>query len=92
MDPAFSSAIDRLANYLVFITPKGDSRGLYVSHQSAAGFTVRENQGGHSTLAFDYRIVAKPFDSNQPRLPLATQGELLTETRHVHMPQTYVHN
>lgn len=92
MDPAFASAIDRSTNYLVFVTPKGDSRGLYISQQSAAGFTVRENQGGHSTLAFDYRIVAKPFDSNAARLPVAAQAELLNETGHVHMIQPYMHN
>lgn len=89
IDPAFASAMDRSTNYLVFITPKGDSRGLYVAQQSAAGFVVRENQGGHSTLAFDYRIVAKPFDSNQARLPLVAQPEALAETAHVHMMQPY---
>jgi hypothetical protein len=56
-------------NYLVFITPEGDNRGLYVTQKSAVGFAVRESQGGHSTLAFSYRIVAKPFENDSPRLP-----------------------
>lgn len=91
IDPAFASAIDRSASYLVFITPKGDSRGLYVTQQSAAGFVVRENQGGHSTLAFDYRIVAKPFDSNAGRLPLVTQRESLSDTAHSSFIRPYTH-
>jgi len=82
MDPIFASAIDRSGNYLIFVTPRGDSRGLYVSQQSAAGFVVRENQGGHSSLAFDYRIVGKPYDSNEARLPLVTQRESLNDSWH----------
>ena len=53
----FAGTIDPGANYLVFITPQGESRGLYVTRKTSAGFEVRENQGGTSTLAFDYRIV-----------------------------------
>ncbi len=82
IDPTFASAIDRSGNYLVYITPKGDSRGLYVSQQSAAGFVVRENQGGHSSLAFDYRIVGRPYDSTEARLPLVTQHEALNDSWH----------
>jgi hypothetical protein len=72
LDPAFANVIDRSANYLVFITPEGDSRGLYVTQKSAHGFMVHENMGGHSTLAFSYRIVAKPFGSHEQRLPMVT--------------------
>jgi hypothetical protein len=70
----FANVIDKEANYLVFITPEGDSRGVYVSDKTRVGFTVRENQGGHSTLAFSYRIVAKPYNVNKPRLPMETVG------------------
>ena len=92
MDAAFAAAIDRSSNYLVFITPKGDSRGLYVSQQSSGGFVVRENQNGHSTLLFDYRIVAKPFDSNERRMPLVSQREALTDTGHVRFIRPYSHD
>jgi hypothetical protein len=61
LDPVFANAIEQRANYLVFITPEGDNRGLYVTQKSTSGFVVRESQGGRSTLAFSYRIVAKPF-------------------------------
>lgn len=66
----FASAIDRHTNYLVFITPQGESRGLYVTNKTASGFEVRENGGGHATLAFDYRIVAKPYGESLRRLPV----------------------
>ena len=54
---------------MVFITPAGDSRGLYVANRTLAGFWVRENQGGRSTLFFDYRIVAHPLHAPNTRLP-----------------------
>ncbi len=68
----FANVVDQQANYLVFITPEGDSRGLYVTDRPRAGFTVRENEGGHSSLAFSYRIVAKPYGVDKPRLPIRT--------------------
>lgn len=71
LDRTFASTIDRHEPYLVFLTPQGDSHGLYVSEKSSSGFVVREDQGGRSTLAFDYRIVAKPADSDAVRMPLA---------------------
>jgi hypothetical protein len=42
---------------------------MRVTQKSAQGFAVRESYGGHSTLAFSYRIVAKPFGNKSPRLP-----------------------
>lgn len=70
LDPKFASVIDQHANYLVFLTPEGDCRGLYVAQKTPTAFTVRELQGGRSTLQFDYRIVAKPYGDNAPRLPM----------------------
>jgi len=72
LDPAFANVIDTRRAYAVLITPEGDSRGLYVDSKSKDGFTVRENMGGTSTLTFDYRIVAKPYGVNAPRLPMVT--------------------
>jgi hypothetical protein len=71
LDPAFANTMDLRKSYLVFITPDGDSRGLYTTQKTSSGFVVRENGGGRSTLAFDYRIVGKPFGNNSPRLPSA---------------------
>jgi hypothetical protein len=65
----FAATIDRSAPYFVFVTPHGDSRGLFVTDETASGFAVRENGGGRATMTFDYRIVAKPYDANYGRLP-----------------------
>jgi hypothetical protein len=70
IDPAFASVMDRKW-YYVFLTPLGDTRGLYVSMKTASGFQVRENEGGRSRVEFDYRIVAHPLDAKNDRLPLA---------------------
>jgi len=45
--------------YHVFLTPNGDSNGLYVARKTSAGFEVREHGGGGSNVAFDYRIVVR---------------------------------
>jgi hypothetical protein len=55
-------------SYHVFLTPKGDSNGLYVSQQSRSGFEVREQKGGKSTLTFSYRVVAHRKDTQGRRL------------------------
>jgi hypothetical protein len=39
------------------------------------GFVVRENQGGRSSLAFSYRIVATPYDATLKRLPALASVE-----------------
>lgn len=71
LDPAFANVIDTGTPYLVFITPEGMVNGsLCVTDRSPHGFTVREGGGGHSTVAFAYRIVAKPYGERAPRLPM----------------------
>jgi hypothetical protein len=60
---SYASAIDSRYRYMVFITPEGDTRGLFVTQKTPAGFVVRESQGGRSEAAFSYRIVAKPYGS-----------------------------
>jgi hypothetical protein len=70
IDATFGSTIDFRRPYLVFVTPDGDNNGLYVTGKTVHGFIVREARGGRSTLAFDYRIVAKPIDENGARLPI----------------------
>lgn len=72
IDPKFAAAIDKNAVYTVLITPEGDTNGVYVTSKSPQGFIVRENRGGRATVGFGYRIVAKPLDTNAPRLPLVS--------------------
>jgi hypothetical protein len=67
----FRQTINTAAPYMVFLTPYGDNRGLYIASRTAAGFVVKEAQSGRSTLAFDYRIVARPYGSLHARLPHA---------------------
>jgi hypothetical protein len=62
------AAIVRTDNYHVFLTPRGDCRGLYVHSQHPTGFEVRELQGGTSSLALSYRVVARRRDVTGPRL------------------------
>lgn len=70
IDPAFATVMDHKW-YYVFLTPLGDTRGLYVSMKTASGFQVRETEHGRSNLEFDYRIVAHPLDAKNDRLPTA---------------------
>jgi len=58
LDSAFADMSDG-RGYQVFLTPQADSNGLYVTRKTPASFVVRESHGGRSTLAFDYRIVAR---------------------------------
>jgi len=55
-------------DYYVFLTPLGNSGGLYVNSKTPAGFEVREQGGGTSDLSFDYRVVARRKDIAGPRL------------------------
>lgn len=81
LDPRFANAIDQRANYSVFVTPEADTNVLYVTHKSANGFAVVESRGGRSTLPFSYRILATPFGSHDPRLPMVVLPKLGAATR-----------
>ncbi len=59
LDPTYVLTVNTRINYHVFLTPRGDCNGLYVTQQTPGGFQVRELQGGKSNVSFDYRIVAK---------------------------------
>jgi hypothetical protein len=65
LDAEFTALIDT-DDYHVFLTPEGDSQGLYISNRSPSGFEVHEQGGGTSDLPFSYRVVAKRKDV-QPR-------------------------
>jgi hypothetical protein len=68
LDPTFAAAIDPTTAYRVFVTPAGDTRGLFVASRTPAGFIVRESQAGRSTVAFDYRIVASMLGQTGQRM------------------------
>jgi hypothetical protein len=68
INSAFANTMDQNANYLVFITPEGDANTLFVNQKSGSGFSVTESRGGRDSIAFQYRIVAKPYGETAPRL------------------------
>ncbi len=61
------AAVVRTGDYHVFLSPEGESHGLYVSRRGRDGFDVREEQHGTSTVRFSYRIVARRKDITAPR-------------------------
>lgn len=71
LDPGFAGLV-RTDDYHVFLTPYGDSGGLYVSSQGLTSFRVQEQGGGTSNLKFSYAVVAKRKDVAESRLePIA---------------------
>lgn len=54
--------------YFVFLTPEGDTRGLYVASRTPSSFEVRELGGGTASLPFTYRVLARRKDILGPRL------------------------
>jgi hypothetical protein len=59
LEPVFGQTVNTEIEYHVFLTPKGDCKGLYLAKESPTSFVVRELGGGVSSTAFDYRIMAK---------------------------------
>ena len=59
LDPTFAQTVNSGTEYHVFVTPRGECEGLYVSNANSAGFEVRELRHGASNTEFDYQIVAK---------------------------------
>jgi hypothetical protein len=59
LESTFAQTVNTGVEYHVFLTPRGDSKGLYVTNETAGSFEVHEQGGGRSSIAFDYRIVAE---------------------------------
>jgi len=73
LDPTFAQTVNTAIEYHVFLTPGGDSDGLYVTNKTANGFEVHEQHGGQSNIAFDYRIMAKRAGHEDERLVDVTE-------------------
>jgi hypothetical protein len=73
LDPTFAQTVNAGVEYHVFLTPNGDSKGLYVSQKTATSFEVHEQGGGTSSIAFDYRIMAKRVGYENVRLADLTE-------------------
>ncbi|HTW58877.1 MAG TPA: hypothetical protein VMD99_12175 [Terriglobales bacterium] len=91
LDSTFAQTVNTGVEYHVFLTPKGDCEGLYVANETAQGFEVHELRGGHSSIAFDYRIMAKRVGYENVRMKDVTASyqelqkheQLLRRPRHV---------
>jgi len=86
LDPSFAETVSATADYHVFLTPRGDSKGLYVINATPTSFEVRESSGGTSSLSFDYRIVAKRRGYETQRLTdvtdkFKTESQLATPSK-----------
>jgi hypothetical protein len=76
LDRTFAASIEPTIAYRVFLTPGGDTRGLYVATKTAGGFIVREAQGGRSSVSFDYRIVATAAGQSGQRMTIMSAAAL----------------
>lgn len=72
LDPTFAASIEPTAAYRVFVTPDGDTHGLFVAGKTAGGFVVRESQAGRSTVTFDYRILATSLGAAGQHMSMLT--------------------
>jgi hypothetical protein len=67
LDPDFAAVIDA-DDYHVFLTPEGDSNGLYVGARTSEGFEVHEQRDGTASMSFSYRVVGRRGDVEAARL------------------------
>jgi hypothetical protein len=79
LEEKFTQTVNLSKGYHVFLTPKGDCKGLYVTSETETGFEVREMGGGGSSVEFDYRIVAHRKGYEDQRLPAAVMPKLVTK-------------
>jgi hypothetical protein len=66
LDPSFLRVID-VNRFHVFITPYGETEGLYISRRTKRGFDVTERKQGKSSVRFSWRIVARPKSAKNKR-------------------------
>lgn len=76
LDPTFAAAIDASSSYRVFVTPNGDTHGLFVAAKTPTGFIVREAEGGRSTVTFDYRIIATAAGKTGQRMSFVAKSSI----------------
>ena len=91
LDPAFAHSIDLRRAYQVMLTPDGDTRGLYTAIKTPTSFTVREVQGAHGTLDFDYHIYAPALGQAGVRMREVTPSQAAASApRPVRIPRPFL--
>jgi hypothetical protein len=96
LESTFAQTVNTDLDYHVFLTPNGDCKGLYVSQKSPTSFEVHELGSGTSSVAFDYRIIAKRKNYENIRLADFTkqfkspeqQRAAMRQHRHAPVPST----
>ena len=53
LETEYAQTVNTGIEYHVFLTPKGDCKGLYVSNETGASFEVHELGGGSTAIAID---------------------------------------
>ena len=105
LEPTFRETVNTDTDYHVFLTPNGDSHGLYVAQKTPTSFEVREQGGGTSSIAFDYRIVAhrkgyeqirladktKEMNARRPKRAEGRRSVLPTELDKRNTPEAHLH-
>jgi hypothetical protein len=92
LDHTFAETVNANVDYHVFLTPNGDCKGLYIASKGPEGFEVRELGGGKSSIAFDYRIMAKRRGHEAERLTDVTDHEKLHPLTPPHRSLPGVHH
>jgi len=59
LEAEFAQTVNTSMDYHVFLTPRGDCKGLYVGQTTPTSFEVHELGGGTTNVGFDYRIMAR---------------------------------
>jgi hypothetical protein len=80
LDAKFLQTVNSSIGYHVFLTAKGDCKGLFVTHETASDFVVKELGGGASSVEFDYRVVAHRKGYEKTRLPQAKLPTMASRT------------
>lgn len=83
LDAAFANTIDLRKAYQVMLTPDGDTKGLYIASKSPTSFVVREVQGGHATISFDYHIYASALGQAGKRMTEMSPAQAASLMPHV---------
>ena len=86
-EATFAQTVNTDLDYHVFLTPRGECEGLYVADLTPSGFAVRELHHGLSSVAFDYRIIAKRRNYETVRLADRTNGHKKREEQIARMRQ-----
>ena len=79
LESVFAGLVD-VKGYHVFLTPYGESNGLFVAKRTATGFRVCEQRGGTSNVSLAYRVVAKRKDIVAKRLRTVTLPDITGES------------